>query len=231
MEGIGKLQIAGFFAEIRRRWTVTVCSEALVALFRQTKYKDDKGLIWCGLTTRITRIGQHLLPFSTLVLLLFDISNALHDWDSPGTVDRGKQGQRQPPQSTFVWPSLSPPPSITKLCEYDLRHSPLPSTVNMFQNSCVALMQKVTFDIKHHLQNESSSPTGMPRRRISSIDVVTKCRLSLEGRLKTWAQNYHTSENPTVTVCNFCNFKLLQNISTLLCWVFKCHELTSILEV
>jgi len=45
MEGIGKLQIAGFFAEIRRRWTVTVCSEALVALFRQTKYKDDKGLI------------------------------------------------------------------------------------------------------------------------------------------------------------------------------------------
>lgn len=87
-KSIGKLQIAGFFAEIRRGWTVTVCSEAV-------KYKDDKGLIWCGLTTRM---GQRL-----------------HDWDSPCTVDRGKQGQRQPPQSTFVWPPLSPPPSITKL--------------------------------------------------------------------------------------------------------------------
>ena len=78
---------------------------------------------------------------------------------------------------------------------------------------------KVTFDINHHLQNESSNPSGMPRRRISSNDVVTKCRLSLEGRLKTWAQNYHTSENPKVNVCNFCNFKLLQNLSKL-CEVF-----------
>ncbi len=58
-----------------------------------------------------------------------------------------------------------------------------------------------------------------PMRRISPNDVVTNCRLSLEGRLKTCARNYHTSENPKVNVCNFetsnC-FKIFQNYANCL---------------